>query len=93
MYYESEITDFNFTNRSTQTEDEQTQASITGMSDIWNLLTWGWIKQYAEPLYSNSSGVKSFIDNIIKFLNSLTGFVVIIALIEFVRNRPNILGG
>lgn len=92
VYYESEITDYDVGDNPLQSESEQVQASISSLQSIWNILSWDWITRFFEPLYSNDVGVKSLIDHVLLFLRSLTALIVAVALVEFVRNRSNILG-
>jgi hypothetical protein len=94
MYYESKITSVNLpSNVSALTEVEQTQAGTNIMNAIWNTITWGWIKFYFEPLYSNYSIVKNFIDLFIAFLDVISGIIIGVAFLEFIRNRTDILPG
>jgi hypothetical protein len=92
VYYESEITDYSVGDNPLQSESEQVQASISGLQSIWNILSWDWITRLFEPWYSNNVGVKALIDHVLLFLRSLTALLVVVALVEFVRNRSNILG-
>lgn len=92
VYYESEITDYSVGGNPLQSESEQVQASISGLQSIWNIISWDWITLFFEPWYSNNAGVKGLIDHVLLFLMSLTGLIVVVALVEFVRNRSNILG-
>lgn len=91
IYYESEITNYEAPSDPAQTEEEQRQASISGMSQLWDIVAWGWIIQYFQPLYSNDVGVQAFVDKIIFFFQSITSLLVTIALVEFVRNHTTIL--
>ncbi len=92
VYYESEITDYSVGDNPLQSESEQVQASISGLQSMWNIISWDWITRFFEPWYSNNVGVKGLIDHVLLFLRSLTGLIVVVALVEFVRNRSNILG-
>lgn len=93
-YYETSIATPNFpSNISAQSDTEQSQGSINVMNTVFNTLTWGWISTYFEPLYSNNATVKNFIDIIELFLGSISAFIIGVALIEFVRDKINILGG
>jgi len=94
FYYESEITGIDIGNSSSYSSDvEQAQTSVNIMNVITNALTWGWIKEYVLPWYNTNSSFKSFIDYIIMFLNSVSAILIGIAVLEFVRNRVDVLGG
>ena len=94
LYYESKITSVNLpSNVSAMTDVEQVQAGTNIMNAIWNTITWGWIKFYFEPLYSNSVAVKGFLDMLIGFLNVLSGIIIGVAFLEFIRNRTDVLSG
>lgn len=92
-YFESSITNVNVPSEvSALNTDEQVQESYNIMTDLWNILSWGWIKTFFEPLYSQDEATKKFVDHILLFLRSITSFVIGVAFIEFVRNRLNVLG-
>jgi len=94
IYYENELLpDVSSDSIDAMSETEQIQASVGVMNRVWDALSWGWVKIYFMPLYNTSSATQSFIDSLILFLQSITGIIIGIALIEFVRNRPNVLGG
>jgi len=92
-YYENLIITTNLPQKvSGVNEWEQLQASYDSMSDAIDKLTWGWIKDYFEPAYSQHEDVKKFVDHLIDFARYITGFIIGVAIIEFVRNRMYILG-
>lgn len=91
VYYESEITGIDLgENPSIGTDSELSQSSSNFLNRMWNALTWGWIKQYFEPLYSNNISIHNFIDVIIKFLRLISGIVIGAAFVEFARNRVDV---
>ena len=92
IYYESQLTNVNLPrNVSALSTEEQTQASINVMNTVFDALTWGWIKIYFEPFYSNDTATHTLIDYIVTFLNAVSLFIIGVALIEFVRDRVEVL--
>jgi len=93
VFYENKLIGVSLPrNISAASETEQISASISMMNVIWNTLTWGWIKDFAQPWYSLDQGVKTFVDSLILFLNSITSIIIAAAFIEFMRNRMQVLG-
>lgn len=93
IYFENKLTNFDISGSPSALSDtEQTQASISVMNRVFDSLTWGWISQFFEPMYTNDAAVHAFIDSIVLFLRSVSLFVLGIAFIEFVRNQVNVLG-
>lgn len=95
MYYESSISSPSWygTSATAQTAEEQQALSFNIMSSMWNILTWGWIKYYFEPLYSNVPSVKSIIDALILGLNGLSAYLIGISFLQFLRNLIQPLRG
>jgi len=92
-YFESSIANPQLTGNFSATEEsEQVLGSVSIMNKLWNVLTWGWITRYFEPWYSNNTAVHNFVDHIVLFLNTLSGVLIGVAFIEFIRNRLNVLG-
>lgn len=85
--YETEIIKVNITSQNVQTDIERQQVSFDIMGNFWNILTWGWIKNFFIPWYYTDNGVRSIIDFIILMLRGLTGIIIGAAFIEFVSNR------
>ena len=93
-FYENDITGIDIsTNASALSDTEQSQTSINIMNTVFNVLAWGWIKDFFQPYYNLDTGVKTFIDHLILLMNSVSAFIIGIAFIEFVRNRVDVLGG
>lgn len=92
IYAENTLTDFEVQDSPMQTEAEQIQASISGLGDIFDLLTWGWIKSFFQPWYSTHAKVTHLIDLLLFGLRSVTGLIVAAAIVEIVRNNTNLLG-
>jgi len=89
--YEKKIINMNITAGNVQSEAEQEQASINIMGSLWDILTWGWIRNFFVPWYYTDSGIKAIVDFIIRMLQFLSSVIVGVAFIEFVRNRINVL--
>jgi hypothetical protein len=93
-YYESEFANpSNFSNPQTLSETEQTQTSFDIMNSLNNILLWGWVTQYFEPIYSLDAGVRNIVDGLVIFLNGISVTIIGIAFIEFVRNQTKVFGG
>jgi len=91
VYFENEITGIDLgENPSIGTDTELLQSSTNFLNRMWNALSWGWIKQYFEPLYSNSTSIHNFIDAIVNFLRTISGIVIGAAFVEFARNRVDV---
>jgi len=94
VYFENKLLGVNLpSNISATSEAEQVSASVNIMNSVWNILTWGWIKNYFEPWYSQDAAVKSFVDSLVLFLAAVSGLIIGAGVIEFVRNRINVLSG
>jgi len=92
VYYEGELTDIDTPdNPEALSELEQAQTSINFLNILFDALTWGWIKNYFMPFYNQVSAIKGFIDSVIIFLKAISGILIGIAFIEFIRNRTEVL--
>ena len=85
-YYEPGLLPSIPTQTSAQTLDEQNAMSFNVMNAMWNSLTWGWIAQYFEPLFSNVAAVNATVSALIWGLNILSWALIGIAFIQFLRN-------
>ena len=93
IYYEGELTDVDTpSNPEALSELEQGQTSINFLNIMFDALTWGWIKNYFMPFYNQVTVIREFIDGVIIFLNGISGILIGIAFIEFIRNRTEVLG-
>jgi len=93
-FYESDITaQPSLTDPASISTTEQEQLGFDVFNYLRNILTWGWITTYFEPVYSNVAGVKIFVDAIIVFLNGICYTVYLIALVEVIRNQTRVFGG
>lgn len=93
-YYEKELVGVDMPNTtSALSESEQQQTSVNFLNRAWKALTWGWVIDFFQPWYSLNAGLKSFIDSLILLLNGISSFIIGVALLEFFRNRINVLGG
>jgi len=85
-YYESSIVPSQFGNASAQYAHEQEAVAFDVMNALWNTLTWGWITQYFEPVYSSQAGARAIIDAFILGLNGLSWTLIGIAFLQYLRN-------
>lgn len=86
IYYETSAIPEVPNQTSAQTAEEQTALSFNIMNALWNTLTWGWIKQFFEPIYSNVAAVRAVVDAFILGLNGICWTLIGIAFIQFLRN-------
>jgi hypothetical protein len=95
VFYESSLTNaMTITGSpSASSEAEQVQISIDIINSVRQILFWDWVKVYFNPLYSTDVATQHFVDELVIFLNLVSGFIFGIAAIEFVRNNLNVLGG
>jgi hypothetical protein len=69
-----------------QTSDEQQACSYNILSALWATLTWGWITQYFQPLYGTVTIVKTVVDAFILIMNGVSGILIGVSFIQFLRN-------
>lgn len=74
-----------------ETESEQNKFNMDSLNKFWNIMSWGFITIWFEPIYTNDLAARAFIDAIVAFLQVLTTFVVSVALIEVFRDNLRIL--
>lgn len=92
-FYESKMLPSSFGTATAQSEAEQTQVSFNVMNALWNMLAWGWISHYFEPLYSNVASVTATVDAVIWSMNIISWVLIGVAFIQFIRNLQQPLSG
>lgn len=83
--YDSELYSYNSPgDMEALNEWEQIGASVSSMNEaIKKIASWGWIKDYTQPYYSQNAEVFTFVNFIITGLNLVMGLLIGGALIEF----------
>lgn len=79
-------------NPASASDAELLQANTDVFNRVINALTWGWLTNYFEPFYSGDAATKVFVDTIVTFMNTISGIIIGIALIQFIRNQVSVLG-
>ncbi len=91
MYFENTMTINLPDNMSAIDQNEQDQSTINVLNSVIDTLSWGWIKQFFQPWYSNNAGVTSLVDHLLFFLRTITGLIIGAAILEIFRNRTDVL--
>ena len=93
--YDSELYGFDTPDEmSALNEWEQITSSVSIFNEvIVKIAFWGWITDFAEPYYSQDAGLKRLLDLITAGLSILSSVVIGAGVLEFWRNRTNVLGG
>ena len=92
--YDSELYAFDTPDEmSALNEWEQITSSVSIFNEvILKIVAWGWIADFVEPYYSQDTGLKILIDLIIAGLRILSSLVIGAGVLEFWRNRTEVLG-
>ena len=92
--YDSELYNFDTPDEmSALNEWEQITSSVSIFNEvIVKIAFWGWITDFVEPYYSQDAGFKILIDLITTGLRILSSVVIGAGVLEFWRNRTEVLG-
>jgi hypothetical protein len=90
--YENKMTEMDTPDElSAMNEWEQIKTSVSVFNQMIDLLTWGWIKNMVKDYYDNDEDVRALIDKIIWMLRLVSGIIIGGAIIEFWRNRTDVV--
>jgi len=71
-HYEKSLTQIGeWGNPSAVFEEEKTKVSYNIIEDVFRILTWDWIKDYFQPLYSMDENVKRVVDGFTIFMGGI----------------------
>ena len=91
-YFENTLTGVTLPSNMSALDDlEQAQVGISVFNSVKDALTWGWLKSFFYPAYHTDVAVQGFIDSLLLFLRGLSALIIGAAVIEFFKNRSEVI--